>query len=107
NGHGLPLPNIDESSHFPSWHFDAGCRFAAAHSGRGSPFHSLGAMNWKLLVVWCAICCCGGALISAFSSMPFWGGAAIVAAALLVNGMVAEVEDRSPGGFLSPRDKQE
>ena len=42
NSHGLPLPSgVDEGSHFPSWHFDAGRRFAAS-SGRGSPFHSLG-----------------------------------------------------------------
>ena len=28
--------------HFPSWHFDAVPRNCADHSGRGSPFHSLG-----------------------------------------------------------------
>jgi hypothetical protein len=66
----------------------------------------LGLVSWKLLVVFCGICCGGGALIAAFSDMPSWGGAAIVAAALLVNGVVAEVEDRAPGGFLNPRNKE-
>jgi SAM-dependent methyltransferase len=33
---------VDESSHFPSWHFDAVLRYTAGTSGRGSPFHSLG-----------------------------------------------------------------
>jgi putative addiction module component (TIGR02574 family) len=35
-----PFERVDESSHFPSWHFDAGFRFADS-SGRGCPFHSL------------------------------------------------------------------
>ncbi len=42
--HGLPLPTseeVDERSNFPSWHLDALSRNCAAHSGRGSPFHSL------------------------------------------------------------------
>ncbi len=43
NAHGLPLfRSVDESSHFPSWHFVADNRFNAVGSGRGSPFHSFG-----------------------------------------------------------------
>jgi hypothetical protein len=38
-------------SHFPSWHFVAGRRYAAS-SGRGSPFHSLGLM--QRIVLACA-----------------------------------------------------
>jgi hypothetical protein len=34
---------VDGNEHFPSWHFDAVLRFTAGTSGRGSPFHSLGA----------------------------------------------------------------
>jgi len=31
--------------------------------------------------------------------MPVWGGIGIIAVALVVNGIVATVEDNSPGGF--------
>ena len=62
-------------------------------------------INLKLLAVWLALCALGGALLSWLSGMPFWGGAAIVAVALVINGVVAEVEDRAPGGFLNPRGK--
>jgi len=37
--------------------------------------------------------------------MPFWGAFAIVGAALLINGVVAEIEDRQPGGFLNRKEK--
>jgi hypothetical protein len=40
----FPFRTVDESSHFPSWHFVADHRFTAVGSGRGSPFHSLGLM---------------------------------------------------------------
>jgi hypothetical protein len=36
------------------------------------------------------------------SGLPFWAGVAIVAVALFANGIVAEVEDRAPGGFNNP-----
>ena len=64
-------------------------------------------MNWKLFVVWCVICYGGGALISRFSGLAFWAGVVIVAAALLINGVIAHVEDQAPGGFMNPRDKSE
>jgi GNAT superfamily N-acetyltransferase len=41
----FPFRTVDESSHFPSWHFVADHRFTAVGSGRGSPFHSLGVMQ--------------------------------------------------------------
>lgn len=59
-------------------------------------------VNFKLFA---ALCVSGGALIAWWSGMPFLGGVAIVAVALFVNGIVAEVEDNAPGGFLNPRSK--
>ena len=44
-----PFRVIDETSHFRSWQFVAGCRNAAS-SGRGSPFHSLGLMKHALRI---------------------------------------------------------
>jgi hypothetical protein len=62
-------------------------------------------INFKLFVAWLALCALGGALLGWVSGMPFLGGAAIVAAALVINGVVAEVEDRAPGGLLNPGSK--
>ncbi|WP_338846280.1 hypothetical protein V8J88_21345 [Massilia sp. W12] len=62
-------------------------------------------LNLKYFAIWLAICAAGGGLISWFSSMPFWGGASIVAAALIINGIIAKVEDNAPGGFNNPHDK--
>jgi len=45
------------------------------------------------------------ALLALFAGMPFWVAFAIAVAALLVNGLVAEIEDRRPGGFLNPKGK--
>ncbi len=36
------------------------------------------------------------------SGLSFWASFAIAVAALMINGLVAEVEDRLPGGFLNP-----
>jgi len=62
-------------------------------------------INLRRLGVWLALCGLGGALLGWLSGMPFLGGAAVVGAALVINGVVAEVEDRAPGGFLNPRNK--
>jgi len=40
-----------------------------------------------------------GSLLARISGMPVWGGIGIIAVALVVNGIVATVEDNSPGGF--------
>lgn len=65
----------------------------------------LAPISLKFYAVWLALCALGGALLRWLSGTPFWSGAAIVAAALVINGVVAEVEDRAPGGFLNPRGK--
>ncbi|MDH2918386.1 MAG: hypothetical protein PXX73_04240 [Sideroxydans sp.] len=49
--------------------------------------------NPKLFGGWLALCGLGGGLISCLSVLPFWGGAVIVAAALVINSVVAEIED--------------
>lgn len=62
-------------------------------------------INFKLFVVWVALCALGGALLGCLSGMSFFGGALIVAVALVINGVVAEVEDHATGGFFNPRGK--
>lgn len=59
----------------------------------------------KLLAVWLLLCTALGGLLSWLSGMPLWGGMLIVAGGLLVNGLVADIEDKAPGGFLNPREK--
>lgn len=59
----------------------------------------------KLLAVWLLLCTALGSFLSWLSGMPLWGGMLIVAGALFVNGLVADIEDKAPGGFLNPREK--
>jgi len=59
--------------------------------------------NAKLLALWLLVCFVLGGTLSWVSGMPLWAAILIVAAALLINGLIAEVEDRAPGGFLNPR----
>lgn len=47
----------------------------------------------KLLAIWLVLCTSLGSLLSWLSGMPLWVGMLIVAAALLVNGLLADVED--------------
>ena len=65
--------------------------------------------RWKLspkhLAVWLGVVAVGGLGFSYISGLPYWGASAIIAAALIVTGLVAEVEDRSQGGFLSTEKK--
>ena len=54
------------------------------------------------VIVW------GGALllaaaISYFSKLSIWLCLGVVVVAWVVNGIIAEIEDRLPGGFLKPR----
>lgn len=56
----------------------------------------------KIFLVWLAICTLLGKVLSWLSGMPFWVSIAIIAVALLINGIVAEIEDSWPGGFLNP-----
>ena len=65
--------------------------------------------GWKLspkhLVIWLGIVAVVGLGLSYISGLPYWGASAVIAAALIVTGLVAEIEDRSPGSFLSTEKK--
>ena len=66
--------------------------------------------RWKLspkhLSIWLGIVAIFGLGLSYISGLPYWGASAIIAGALIITGLVAEVEDRSPGGFLSTEKKK-
>ena len=70
------------------------------------PIHWRG---WKFslnhLGVWLGVVAAVGLGLSYISGLPYWGASAIIAAALIVTGLVAKIEDRSPGGFLSKENK--
>lgn len=61
--------------------------------------------GWTLeprhLVIWLGVVAVVGVGLSYISGLPYWGASAIIAAALIIFGLVAEIEDRSPGGFLN------
>ena len=57
------------------------------------------------LAVWIFICGLAGLVTTYFLGLRFWVTFGITAAALVLNGVVAEIEDRTPGGFLRPRKK--
>jgi hypothetical protein len=40
--------------------------------------------------------------VSTWTQISFWGALGIALAALVINGFVAEIEDRRPGGFYNP-----
>lgn len=66
-------------------------------------------MNKKWLLyasIWLCICGLAGLVAARFFQVSFWTAFAIAAGALLLNGVVAEIEDRRPGGFLNPRRKE-
>jgi biotin-(acetyl-CoA carboxylase) ligase len=59
----------------------------------------------KYFAVWVTVVAICASALAYFTSLPLFGAMAIVAGALVVVGLVAEVEDRSPGGFLSEPSK--
>jgi hypothetical protein len=56
----------------------------------------------KLFLAFIAVCGLLGLALSYFTGLSYWWAAAIVAGSLLANGLLAEFEDRSSGGFLNP-----
>ena len=59
--------------------------------------------SWLIYTAaWFAICGLLGLLGVKFFSMSFWMGFCIAAVALVLNSLIAEIEDRSPGGWLHP-----
>jgi hypothetical protein len=52
-------------------------------------------------------CAAVGLALSYFGGISYWWALAIVVGGMLVNGLVAEVEDRSPGGLLHRGNEEE
>lgn len=52
------------------------------------------------------VCVALGALFSWLSGMPAWISTLIVVAALIINALIAVVEDRPAGGSPNPTDKE-
>ncbi len=66
------------------------------------PWHWKGwSLSPKHLGIWLGVVAALGLGLSHISGLPYWGASVIIAGALIVTGLVAEVEDRSPGGLLS------
>jgi hypothetical protein len=59
----------------------------------------------KFLLIWAAVCILAGVIFSNVFHLSFWFGVLIAAVAMFVNGLVAEWEDRQPGGFLNPNEE--
>jgi hypothetical protein len=45
--------------------------------------------------------------LSHWTSLPFWGAFALVAGSMIINGVIAEREDKAPGGFNNPLPPEE
>jgi len=58
------------------------------------------------IAIWLLICVLVGSIANYFFGLGFWVAFVITAVALILNGIVAEVEDRVPWGFLNPRRKK-
>jgi hypothetical protein len=58
--------------------------------------------NPRAFVIGISIAALLGGLISYFSGFGFWPAFAISVFALLINGIIATVEDEMPGGFNNP-----
>jgi len=58
--------------------------------------------KYPLLLAWLALCGALGLVLSLLSGLSFFAATVIVAVALVLNGVLAEIEDRAPGGFLNP-----
>ncbi len=66
--------------------------------------------GWKLspkhLVICLGVVAVVGLGLSYISGLPFWGASAIIASALIITRLVAEFEDKSPGGLLNTEKKE-
>lgn len=58
------------------------------------------------IVIWLLISGLAGLAAASIFGLSFWVMFAITGVALMLNGLVAEIEDRKPGGFLNPRKKE-
>jgi hypothetical protein len=60
---------------------------------RFAPIPAIIGLSIATLIAWA---------ISHWTSFPFWGAFAIVIGAMIVNGIIATIEDNAPGGFNNP-----
>ena len=60
----------------------------------------------KLFLIWLVICVLAGFLFSTLFHVSFWWGVAVAAGGMFANSLLAEWEDRQPGGFLNPSTKE-
>jgi hypothetical protein len=60
-------------------------------------------IHWPSFFAFAGISALVGAGLHYFAGLGFWYAGAIVAGALLVNGIVAAIEDECPGGFNNPK----
>ena len=55
------------------------------------------------IFIWLLICALVGSMAMYFFHLNFWVAVVITASALILNGVIAEIEDRMEGGFLNSR----
>ncbi len=64
-------------------------------------------IHWPSFLAFAGVSALAGAALHYFAGLSFWIGVTIGAGALLLNGIVATVEDETPGGFNNPKPKQD
>jgi len=57
----------------------------------------------RYIAIWLLICSLAGFVAARLFNLSFRIVFAITAGALMLNGIVAEIKGRRPGGFLNPR----
>lgn len=62
---------------------------------------------WPSLLAFASVSAFVGAALDYFAGLSFWFGVAIGAGALFLNGIIATIEDESPGGFNKPKRTQD
>lgn len=62
-------------------------------------------IDLRYTLLWLIACAVVAGLLYWITGLPFAIGFLIVAIALILNGLLAEWEDRRPGGFYNPHDK--
>jgi hypothetical protein len=59
-------------------------------------------VHWPSLLIGLSIASLAGWLLHHFTRLGWWPAFGIAIAALVVNGIVATIEDERPGGFNNP-----
>ena len=56
----------------------------------------------KHFLIGLVVCMLAGLIFAMLFHVSFWLGVVIAAVGMFLNGLIAEWEDRQPGGFLNP-----